>query len=113
MRRKDKEVPGAKDIEDIIRKATICRLALCEGDRPYIVPLCFGYEDGKLYFHSASRGRKLKILENNRNVCFEMDIGMFRDGYRSGACFRGGTVQMGIQIQECCGIWQGLIYQGT
>ncbi|MBW2651258.1 MAG: pyridoxamine 5'-phosphate oxidase family protein [Deltaproteobacteria bacterium] len=74
MRRKDKEVPGAKDIEDIIRKATICRLALCEGDRPYIVPLCFGYEDGKLYFHSASRGRKLKILENNRNVCFEMDI---------------------------------------
>jgi len=74
MRRKDKEVTGAKDIEEIIRRANICRLALCEGDRPYIVPLCFGYENGKLYFHSASQGRKLEILENNRNVCFEMDI---------------------------------------
>ena len=74
MKRKDKEVTGAKDIEDIIRRANICRLALCEGDRPYIVPLCFGYEDGKLYFHSASQGRKLELLENNRNVCFEMDI---------------------------------------
>ena len=74
MRRKDKEITGAKDIEEIIRGANICRLALCEGGRPYVVPLCFGYEDGKLYFHSASQGRKLEILKNNRNVCFEMDI---------------------------------------
>ena len=74
MRQRDKEVTGSKEIEEIIRRATICRLALCEGDRPYVIPLCFGYEDGKLYFHSALQGRKLEILENNRNVCFEMDI---------------------------------------
>lgn len=74
MRRKDREAGNVKDIEEIIHRANICRLALCEGGRPYIVPLCFGYEGGKLYFHSASQGRKLEILKNNRNVCFEMDV---------------------------------------
>ena len=74
MRRKDRETDNVKDIEEIIHKADICRLALCERDCPYIVPLCFGYESGKLYFHSASQGRKLEILKNNRNVCFEMDV---------------------------------------
>lgn len=63
-------------IEEIIRRADVCRLALCEGDRPYVVPLCFGYEAeaGVLYFHCAPNGRKLEILDNNRNVCFEMDV---------------------------------------
>ena len=74
MRRKDRETDNVKDVEEIIHKAGICRLALCEKDCPYIVPLCFGYESGKLYFHSASQGRKLEILKNNRNVCFEMDV---------------------------------------
>lgn len=63
-----------EEIEEIIRRAQVCRLALCERDHPYVVPLCFGYEAGSLYFHCAPRGRKLEILENNRNVCFEMDV---------------------------------------
>ncbi|MDO9515202.1 MAG: pyridoxamine 5'-phosphate oxidase family protein [Syntrophales bacterium] len=74
MRRKDKEVARREDIEEIIRRADVCRLALCEGNRPYVVPLCFGYEAGVLYFHCAPNGRKLEILDNNRNVCFEMDV---------------------------------------
>ena len=74
MRRKDREVARREDIEEIIRRADVCRLALCEGDHPYVVPLCFGYEAGILYFHCAPHGRKLEILKNNRNVCFEMDV---------------------------------------
>jgi hypothetical protein len=38
------------------------------------VPLCFGYEKGELYFHSATEGRKLEILKKNPRVSFEMDI---------------------------------------
>jgi nitroimidazol reductase NimA-like FMN-containing flavoprotein (pyridoxamine 5'-phosphate oxidase superfamily) len=72
--RKDKEVTCREDIEEIMHRADTCRLALCEGDRPYVVPLCFGYERGVLYFHCAPHGRKLEILENNHNVCFEMDL---------------------------------------
>jgi nitroimidazol reductase NimA-like FMN-containing flavoprotein (pyridoxamine 5'-phosphate oxidase superfamily) len=74
MRRKDKEITERADIEAIIRAAAVCRLAMVEGDRPYLVPLCFGYRDNALYFHSADTGRKLDALRKNPRVCFEMDV---------------------------------------
>ena len=52
----------------------VCRLGMCEGDQPYVVPLCFGYEDNALYFHCSPEGKKLDILRKNNNVCFEIDI---------------------------------------
>jgi nitroimidazol reductase NimA-like FMN-containing flavoprotein (pyridoxamine 5'-phosphate oxidase superfamily) len=74
MRREDKEINDITTIEDIIRKARVCRLALSENGRPYIVPLCFGYKDNNLYFHSAHEGKKLDIIKKNNNICFEIDI---------------------------------------
>jgi nitroimidazol reductase NimA-like FMN-containing flavoprotein (pyridoxamine 5'-phosphate oxidase superfamily) len=74
MRRKEKEITDKTAMESIIGKSSVCRLALSEEDRPYIVPLCFGYEDDTLYFHSAREGRKLDILRKNNKVCFEFDI---------------------------------------
>ena len=74
MRRKDKEVTDKKAIEDIILRSTVCKLAMCDRHQPYIVPLCFGFKDNILYFHSAAKGKKIDILKNNPNVCFEFDI---------------------------------------
>jgi nitroimidazol reductase NimA-like FMN-containing flavoprotein (pyridoxamine 5'-phosphate oxidase superfamily) len=74
MRSKDQEITDIATIEGIIRKGQVCRLALSENGRPYIVPLCFGYKDKTLYFHSAREGKKLVILRKNNNVCFEIDI---------------------------------------
>lgn len=73
MRRKEQEITDIAVIEDIIRKAQVCHLALSENGRPYIVPLCFGYKDNTLYFHSAREGKKLDIIMKNSNVCFEID----------------------------------------
>jgi len=50
MRRKDREIEDRAELESIIGSATVCRLAMSEDDRPYIVPLCFGYKDGNLYY---------------------------------------------------------------
>jgi nitroimidazol reductase NimA-like FMN-containing flavoprotein (pyridoxamine 5'-phosphate oxidase superfamily) len=74
MRREDKEINDIATIEGIIRKARVCRLALSENGRPYIVPLCFGYKDNNLYFHSAREGTKLDIIKKNNNICFEVEI---------------------------------------
>ncbi len=74
MRRKDKEITDVATLEEILSIATVCRLGLCEGNQPYVVPLCFGYKDNALYFHCASQGKKLDILRKNDNVCFEVDI---------------------------------------
>ena len=75
MRRNDKEITDSAVMESIIRKATVCRLAMAKDNQPYVVPMCFGYEDNALYFHSATEGKKLDILKENNRVCFEMDIG--------------------------------------
>ncbi len=74
MRRKEKAITDKAAMESIILKSSVCRLALSEENCPYIVPLCFGYEDDTLYFHSAREGRKLDILRKNNKVCFEFDI---------------------------------------
>jgi uncharacterized protein len=74
VRRKDKQIKDIAVIDDILRRATVCRLGLCEANRPYVVPMCFGYKDNALYFHCAGQGKKLEILRMNNNICFEVDI---------------------------------------
>ena len=74
MRRKEKEITGTREIESVIRKSQVCRLGLADEGLPYIVPLCFGYRNNTLYFHSAKEGRKIEILKRNNQVCFEFDI---------------------------------------
>lgn len=73
MRRTDREIANRKEIEDILRRSTVCRLAMIDAGRPYLVPLCFGYDAGVLYFHSAPAGKKIDLLKKDRNVCFEFD----------------------------------------
>jgi nitroimidazol reductase NimA-like FMN-containing flavoprotein (pyridoxamine 5'-phosphate oxidase superfamily) len=64
-------------IESIIRDSLVCRLALSVDDRPYIIPLNFGYEKNALYFHGLRReGKCLEMIRRNRNVCFEIDTGL-------------------------------------
>jgi nitroimidazol reductase NimA-like FMN-containing flavoprotein (pyridoxamine 5'-phosphate oxidase superfamily) len=63
---------------------------MCDEGLPYVVPLCFGYEKGALYFHSATVGRKLEILKKNPKVSFEMDIDwvLVRSGDRCNMRYR-------------------------
>ncbi len=63
-----------EDIEAIIRKASVCRLGMLDGDTPYIVPLCFGYRDDTLYFHGSMKSRKVALIQKHPKVCFEFDI---------------------------------------
>jgi nitroimidazol reductase NimA-like FMN-containing flavoprotein (pyridoxamine 5'-phosphate oxidase superfamily) len=90
MRKKEREIRDPKVIESIISRANVCRLAMCDEGLPYVVPLCFGYEKGALYFHSATVGRKLEILKKNPKVSFEMDIDwvLVRSGDRCNMRYR-------------------------
>lgn len=73
MRRQNQEIFDRNLIDAKIQEADICRLAFCDGNIPYIVPMNFGYQDNTLYFHCATQGRKLDILKQNNNVCFEIE----------------------------------------
>lgn len=77
MRRGDRAVEQLPDILAILEACKVCRLAMADEGRPYIVPMNFGYgmEEGALhlYLHCAGEGRKLDILRRNPAVCFEVD----------------------------------------
>lgn len=77
MRKKDRVVENKEDILKIIDKCDCCRLGFCYEDKPYIIPMNFGYtyenEKLTLYFHCAHEGKKLDLIRLNPNVCFEMD----------------------------------------
>lgn len=79
MRRKDRQVTDVNEIISIISKCEVCRLGMVDGDRPYVVPMNYGYElcggMPTLYFHCAAEGFKLDILRRNPCVCFEVDAG--------------------------------------
>jgi nitroimidazol reductase NimA-like FMN-containing flavoprotein (pyridoxamine 5'-phosphate oxidase superfamily) len=73
MRRKEKQITDTQQMEQILEQAQVCRLAMVDQGRPYVVPLNFGYRDGALYFHSALEGRKIEVIRENPLVCFEVD----------------------------------------
>ena len=72
MRRKDREITDKSIMEDIIANADICHLAMVDDDKPYLVPVNFGYENDILYIHGAVEGKKIDVLKKNNNVCFEI-----------------------------------------
>ncbi len=58
---------------ELLSEAVYGRLATC-GDqgRPYITPINFVLREGKIYFHTGFRGRKLDNLEQNPQICLEI-----------------------------------------
>lgn len=73
MRRKEQEIVDKAELEALLTKAKVLRLGLIDGNAPYVVPVCFGYRDGRLYVHSSAQGRKMEIIKRNNLVCFEVE----------------------------------------
>jgi hypothetical protein len=76
MRKKDREIEDAKELEEILQKADVCRIAFAVDGTPYIVTMNFGYfwkDKLILYFHCSKEGKKLELMKRNSTVCFEMD----------------------------------------
>lgn len=84
LRRQDREIKDRVDIEQLMKKATVCHLALMDDDEPYAVPVSYGYEERAIYFHSALEGRKVDIIKRNNKVSFSIviDEGIEFDGHK-------------------------------
>lgn len=74
MRRSDMEITDQRELDEIIKKAQVCRLGVSYESMAYIIPMSFGYADRVLYFHSGPEGLKLLILRENPKACFEVEI---------------------------------------
>ena len=58
------------EIDQIINGSIVCHLAMIDNEGlPYVIPLNFGYTDGRLYIHCAPEGKKIDIWNHNPKVC--------------------------------------------
>ena len=77
MRRIDRAVTDDQQITSIIEQAKVVHIGMIDNDRPYMVPMQYGFVfcDGKLtlYVHCAKEGRKLDILKKNPCVFIELE----------------------------------------
>jgi nitroimidazol reductase NimA-like FMN-containing flavoprotein (pyridoxamine 5'-phosphate oxidase superfamily) len=73
MRREDRAIEDVVQITKIMANAQVGRLGLSMNDQPYVVPVNFAFDHGRIYFHCADTGMKLDFLHHNTRVCFEVD----------------------------------------
>ena len=76
MRRKDKALSDPREVEAILRGASVLHLGLCRGDEPYVVPMNYGYADGRIYLHGGPGGLKFEMLAANPRVSFAVETGV-------------------------------------
>jgi hypothetical protein len=67
------EEMSQREVEQFLACARVGRLGMCLESGPYVVPVGYGYADGKIFFHTCNKGLKMDGLRRNANVCFEVD----------------------------------------
>jgi len=68
MRRSKQEIMDKAKLDEILAGSEICRLSMLDGQLPYIIPVNYGYREGKIYIHSAPKGKKIELLLKNEQV---------------------------------------------
>lgn len=61
-----------KECQEILARLGFGRLACARGAQPYIVPVYFAYEGGRLYGF-GTMGKKFEWMRDNPQVCVEAD----------------------------------------
>jgi nitroimidazol reductase NimA-like FMN-containing flavoprotein (pyridoxamine 5'-phosphate oxidase superfamily) len=72
-RRKERTMNTPQEMELLLKRMPVGRLAVMTEDGPYIVALNFLFLEGDIYFHSAQAGRKIEALRADSRVCFLVD----------------------------------------
>ncbi len=57
----------------LIRRQRLCRIAFKGAKYPYMAPFQYVVLDGVLYFHFTDYGKKMKLIENDKRVCVEIE----------------------------------------
>jgi hypothetical protein len=62
------------ECSNLLSAARYGRLGLSKDNRPYVVPMSYVFEDGRIYLHSRGKGMKVEYATENPRVCFQIDV---------------------------------------
>ena len=74
MRRKDKQIIDHNETEMILKEGKVLHIAMLDGDKPYLIPVNYGYQNNTIYIHCAKEGKKIELLKKNNLICFQTEI---------------------------------------
>lgn len=57
----------------LVRRQSLCRIAFKGTEYPYMAPFQYVVLDDVLYFHFTDYGRKMKLIDNDKRVCVEIE----------------------------------------
>ena len=72
-RHKQRTMKTQREMELLLERMPVGRLALATADGPYAVALNYLFFEGDIYFHSGRAGRKIEALRADPRVCFLVD----------------------------------------
>ena len=72
-RRTDRTMKTSREMELLLERMSVGRLALTTEDGPYIIAVNYLFFEGSIYFHSGLSGRKMEALQADSRVCFLVD----------------------------------------
>jgi nitroimidazol reductase NimA-like FMN-containing flavoprotein (pyridoxamine 5'-phosphate oxidase superfamily) len=72
---RNREITKFPEMEAIINEAEVCTVAMVNGNKPYVLPFNFAYQDSVVYLHCDTKGFKLDLLRNNPSVCINFNTG--------------------------------------
>ena len=86
------------EMERFLKKCTHGRLGLTFQNESYVVTVSYGYDQGRLFFHSGKQGKKVDFIKNNNRVCFEVDER--QEGWASVICYGTATLREDIEAKR-------------
>jgi uncharacterized protein len=72
-RRKERIMNTTQEMELLLERMPVGRLAVTTEDGPYVVAVNYLFLEGNIYFHSGQEGRKIEALRADPRVCFLVD----------------------------------------
>jgi len=91
-------VMGTDEMQRLLKKCSHGRLGLALQNEPYVVPVSYGYDQGRIFFHSAKQGKKVDFMRGNNKVCFEVDE--YEKGWASVICYGTATLREDIEAKR-------------
>jgi nitroimidazol reductase NimA-like FMN-containing flavoprotein (pyridoxamine 5'-phosphate oxidase superfamily) len=70
MRKAAREISGQAELAEVLERSRHLFLAIHDDPAPYILPLFYGFTEGRIYIHCAAEGTKLQLIAKNPRVSF-------------------------------------------
>jgi len=91
-------VMSRDEMQHLLKKYSYGRLGLAFQNEPYVVPVSYGYHQGRIFFHSAKQGKKVDFMKKNNKVCFEVDE--HQKGWASVICYGTASLRDDIEAKR-------------